>query len=70
MVKRNVRWLVFGLALSVIALGGLYLTIGNSGDEYANGVEHVLQDPEKQPDIQSPGSDLDKPFSQEDKRKP
>lgn len=61
MVKKYVRWLVFGIVVAILAAGGFYWTLGGSDD---GGQQRIDQRPlrsDEKPIIQSPGKGLNDP---------
>ena len=61
MQRSNIRKLVFGIALAIIASGGLYITLQRStgSDQLTNG--QGLRNLEDKPAIAAPGSGHNKP---------
>lgn len=61
MQRRNIRRLVFGIVLAIIASGGLYITLQRStgGDLATEG--QGLRNLENKPSITAPGAELYSP---------
>ena len=70
MVHKNVRMLILGLVLAVLATGMLFMTIRESDGENDTSSGRELLRPEDKPIIPAPGSNMPKPFSQVDDRRP
>lgn len=60
MQRRNIQRLVFGIALVIIASGGLYITLQRSGDNITSDGQK-LRNPENMPMIEPPGAEAYQP---------
>ena len=61
MQRRNIQRLVFGIAVAIIASGGLYITLQQSTDRVQLTEGQGLRNPEDKPTITAPGSGLNTP---------
>lgn len=60
MQRRNIQRLVIGIALVIIASGGLYITLQRSGDNITSDGQQ-LRNPENMPMIERPGLEAYQP---------
>lgn len=58
MQRRNIRRLVFGIALTIIATGGLYITLQQSRGGDLLTEDQKLRNPDEMPKIPAPGNGL------------
>ena len=56
MQRKNIRRLVFGIAMAIIASGGLYVTLQRSTGRIHLNEGQGLRNPEDNPPITPPGS--------------
>ena len=61
MQRRNIRRLAFGIALAIIASGGLYITLQRSADRDPMVEGQQLRNPENKPMIERPGAEAYQP---------
>ena len=61
MQRRNIRRLVFGIALAIIASGGLYVTLQQSTGRVHLTEGQGIRNPEDKPTITAPGTGLSSP---------